>query len=87
MQDSKQFEKENFVDEETKTVDTKGEQTPQGQLQRKITKFKSDLDVLTKENQRTLADTQNLIELKEKQISNPWDLDEEKLRSELDFLD
>ena len=72
---------------ETMTVDTNGEnntEVPRAQI---VKKYKSDLDVLQQEKLRTLGDSQKLIELRQKQTDNPWDLDEERLKSEIDFLD
>ena len=72
---------------ETMTVDTNGEnntEVPKAQI---VKKYKSDLDVLQQEKIRTLGDSQKLIELRQKQTDNPWDLDEERLKSEIDFLD
>ena len=72
---------------ETMTVDTNGEnntEVPRAQI---VKKYKSDLDVLQQEKLRTLGDSQKLIELRQKQTNNPWDLDEERLKSEIDFLD
>ena len=52
-----------------------------------VKKYRSDLDVLQQEKERTIGDSKKLIELRQKQEENPWDLDEQRLKSEIDFLD
>ena len=80
------FKNENSCEEENKTIDTEGE-TPDQVREKRVKKVKSDLDVLNQKKLSSLGDSQRLLELKEKQAANPWELDEEKHRSELDFFD
>ena len=79
--------KKSFDEEETKTPGSEAD-TPGTRKVKLIRKFKSDLDVLTKEKTKTDADEEKLSDLKQKQIeTNPYKLDDKKLESQVQFLD
>ena len=66
MTDTKKNLIENSFEEETKTVDTEGDQNPQQSRVKLVKKMRSDLDLLNDKKTNTLADEKRLHELKQK---------------------